>query len=46
MSGGAYMLARLAERIGGAEYRNLTRVGTAVALAVGAAVRAPSSSRT
>ena len=33
MSGGAYMLARLAERIGGAEYRSLTRVGTAVALA-------------
>ena len=33
MSGGAYMLARLAARIGGAEYRSLTRVGTAVALA-------------
>ena len=33
MSGGAYMLARLAERIGGDEYRSLTRVGTAVALA-------------
>ena len=33
MSGGAYMLARLAERIGGKEYRSLTRAGTAVALA-------------
>ncbi len=33
LSGGAYMLARLAERIGGGEYRSLTRVGTAVALA-------------
>ncbi|MBV9851620.1 MAG: polysulfide reductase NrfD [Armatimonadetes bacterium] len=33
VSGGAYMLARLAERIGGDEYRSLTRAGTAVALA-------------
>ena len=33
MSGGAYMLARLAERIGGAQYRSLTRAGTVVALA-------------
>lgn len=33
LSGGAYMLARLGERLGGAQHRGLARAGTAVALA-------------
>jgi formate-dependent nitrite reductase membrane component NrfD len=33
LSAGSYLLARLAERAGGARYRALTRAGTAVALA-------------
>jgi formate-dependent nitrite reductase membrane component NrfD len=33
LSAGAYLLARLAERVGGDRYRDLTRVGTAVAAA-------------
>jgi formate-dependent nitrite reductase membrane component NrfD len=33
LSSGAYTLARLGERLGGPQYRNLTRTGTAVALA-------------
>ncbi len=32
LSSGAYTLARLGERLGGAQYRGLTRAGTAVAL--------------
>ncbi len=32
LSSGAYTLARFGERIGGAQYRSLTRAGTAVAL--------------
>ncbi len=33
LSGGSYMLARVAERLGGQRYRSLTRAGTAVATA-------------
>jgi formate-dependent nitrite reductase membrane component NrfD len=33
LSAGAYLLARMAERFGGGRYRNVTRAGTAVAIA-------------